>query len=56
MGEIVAPPSVMWRRPDLKSGAKIRWHGLLDLPLPYIYQPPLLSLKGIDVDHFPTLF
>ena len=31
MGEIVAPPSVMWRHPDLKSGAKIRWQGLFPL-------------------------
>ena len=30
MGGIVAPPSVMWLRPDLKSGVKIRWQGLLD--------------------------
>ena len=29
MGGIVAPPGVVWWRPDLKSGAKIRWQGLL---------------------------
>ena len=29
MGGIVAPPSVIWRRPDLKSGTKIRWQGVL---------------------------
>ena len=29
LGGIMAPPSVMWHLPDLKSGAKIRWQGLL---------------------------
>ena len=28
LGGIVAPPSVIWH-PDLKSGVKIRWQGLL---------------------------
>ena len=31
LGEIVPPPSVMWRRLDLKRGAKIGWHCLLNV-------------------------
>ena len=31
LGEIVAPPSVLWRRPDLKRGMEIRWQGLLGI-------------------------
>ena len=29
MAGIVAPPGVVWWHPDLKSGAKIRWQGLV---------------------------
>ena len=29
MSGIVAPPSVVWWCPDLKSGAEIRWQGQL---------------------------
>ena len=34
LGRIVAPPSVMLHRPDFKSGAKIRWQGLLVFLIP----------------------
>ena len=49
MGGIVAPPSVMWWRPDLKSGVKIRWQGLLAWPYAATTRFPALEARALPI-------